>query len=135
MTPTGKPSEAPIPGAQIAVVAPRVHAFSSLYGDMVVDQRGESLGTLDELLLDLSRGRIAYAVVSSGGFMGRGERVCVVPWAAVARDADRHRFVVACDKPSFDAAPAFDKAQLLRGFDMQWHLALHRYYRCRPYWI
>lgn len=113
--------------------APRLYAFQALYGSVVVDSRGSVLGTFDELLLDLAKGRIAYGLVSSGGFMGRGERLHPVPWAALTRDTDRHRFVVACDKARFDASPTLERGRWPVP-DLGWHLALHRHFQCRPYW-
>ena len=56
---------------------------TSLCARTVVDSTGEVLGSIVDLLLDLERGRIAYAVVASGGFMGVGERLVAVPWNAL----------------------------------------------------
>lgn len=54
---------------------PRVMAASTLQGDDVVNAAGDKLGTLDEIMLDVPCGRIAYAVVSSGGFLGIGDNL------------------------------------------------------------
>ncbi len=65
---------------------------TSLCAQTVIDEAGEVLGSIVDLLLDLERGRIAYAVVASGGFMGLGERLVAVPWNALK--AEPRQFVL-----------------------------------------
>ena len=54
--------------------------------------RGENLGKIEELMLDLETGRVAYAVLSFGGFLGMGEKLFAVPFEALKLDASREHF-------------------------------------------
>jgi len=114
---------------------PRMLPFNSVFGNVVANHRGEALGTLSDVLLDLPQGRIAYAIVSSGGFMGKGERLSAVPWSRLSRDTDRHCFILAVEKTRFDAAPAFDNGRWPSIFDWQWHVRIHEHYDSKPYWL
>jgi sporulation protein YlmC with PRC-barrel domain len=105
---------------------------AALSGERVVTRRGEAIGSVSELMLDLQRGRIAYAVVAHGGFMGIGERLHAIPWRALRIDGEC--LVLDAERSTFLDAPGFDKEHWPSTPDAAWHHALHRHYRCRPYW-
>ena len=66
-----------------AVALPDLRAADSLLGWSVVDRQGDLLGTVQQLLCDLRSGRIAYAVVASGGFLGQGEARFALDWGGL----------------------------------------------------
>jgi sporulation protein YlmC with PRC-barrel domain len=47
-------------------------AAATLDGDTVITSDGEDIGKIPDIMLDVRGGRIVYAVLSSGGFLGRG---------------------------------------------------------------
>lgn len=112
----------------------RLVRAASLAGEHVVTRSGEPIGSVSELMLDVRRGRIAYAVVAQGGFMGIAERLQPIPWRALALDEARHCLVLGADRAVFLAAPGFDKDHWPLDPEPGWHHALHRHYGCRPYW-
>lgn len=112
----------------------RLMSTGTLCGDRVINRRGELLGTVSELLLDVERGCIAYVVMAYGGFMGLGERLFALPWSALELDVDRACLILEAERSSFDTAPAFDKEHWPSTPDAQWHQDVHRHYRCLPYW-
>lgn len=81
----------------------------SLKGTDVVNKAGENLGELEELMVDLSNGRVAYAVLSFGGFMGLGDKLFAIPWKAFTVDQNREEIVLNVDKEVLEDAPGFDK--------------------------
>jgi hypothetical protein len=113
---------------------PRLMTSSTLTGDTVVNRDNETLGTISDIMLDVLRGRVAYAVMASGGFMGVGERLFALPWAALELDPQRHCFVLDVDRATLDKAPGFDRAHWPSEADLQWQQNVHRYYGTRPYW-
>lgn len=113
---------------------PRLMTADTLTGDKVVNRRGETLGTIDHIMLDVPRGRIAYAVMSSGGFLGLGDKLFAIPWSALTLDTERKCFILDADKEFFKTAPGFDKDHWPAEADMSWHQTLHSTYRSRPYW-
>ena len=70
-----------------------VLSASTMIGDKVVNGGGESLGDIKELMVDVQEGRIAYAVLSFGGFMGMGDKLFAIPWSALSVDTIEKRFV------------------------------------------
>jgi sporulation protein YlmC with PRC-barrel domain len=57
----------------------RVLSASTLAGDKVRNAAGENLGKIDELMIDIPSGRIAYAVLSFGGVLGMGNKLFALP--------------------------------------------------------
>ena len=56
---------------------------STIEGTAVQNAAGEDLGEINELMIDLEKGRIAYAVLSFGGFLGLGDKLFALPWEAL----------------------------------------------------
>ena len=113
---------------------PEVMAADTLAGDKVVNARGEDLGTIEDIMIDVQRGRVAYAVMSCGGFLGMGEKLFAIPWNALTLDADRHCFVLDADRARFEKAPGFDKGHWPSMADNSWATQVHDFYGVRPYW-
>ncbi len=113
---------------------PEIMAADTLEGDKVVNSRGEDLGTIEEIMIDVQRGRVAYAVMSCGGFLGMGDKLFAIPWGALTLDADRHCFVLDADKERFQNAPGFNKDHWPSMADNTWAMQVHDYYGVRPYW-
>ena len=61
----------------------RVLAASTLTGDKVRNAAGEDLGKVDEIMIDITSGKIAYAVLSFGGILRMGNKLFAVPWGAL----------------------------------------------------
>jgi hypothetical protein len=113
---------------------PRVLSASTLKGDPVRNAAGEDLGNIEEFMIDLETGRVAYAVLSFGGFLGMGNKLFALPWEALRLDTDRHEFVLNVDKEVLKKAPGFDKDNWPDFADRSWGAGIYRYYGHRPYW-
>lgn len=113
---------------------PGVMAADTLEGDRVVNREGESLGTIQDIMIDVQRGCVAYAVMSSGGFLGMGDKLFALPWNALTLDADHKCFVLDASKERFENAPGFDKDHWPSMADSSWATQVHDFYGVRPYW-
>jgi sporulation protein YlmC with PRC-barrel domain len=113
---------------------PEVMAADTLEGDKVVNTRGEDLGTIEDIMIDVQRGRVAYAVMSCGGFLGMGDKLFAIPWNALTLDANRHCFELDADQQRFENAPGFDKDHWPSMADNSWASRVHDYYGVNPYW-
>ena len=107
---------------------PEVMAADTLVGDQVVNVQGEKLGEVKAIMLDVPHGRIAYAVLAFGGFLGLGDKLFAIPWKALTLDADRQCFVLDVDKERLKRAPGFDKSRWPTMADTQWVEIVHDYY-------
>lgn len=113
---------------------PAVLAADSLQGDAVVNVQGELLGKIRDIMVDVPRGRIAYAVLSSGGVMGFGDRLYALPWSALTLDANQRCFVLDVDKERLRAAPGFDKDAWPSMADSNFAKSVYDYYGAESYW-
>ncbi|CAN7742485.1 PRC-barrel domain-containing protein [Paraburkholderia terricola] len=113
---------------------PDVMAASTLDGNKVMSSDGEYIGKISDIMLDVRGGRIAYAVLSSGGFLGVGDTLHAIPWNALTLDTDDKCFVLDAPAERIGSAPGFDRDNWPAMTDMQWGTSLHAYYNRAPYW-
>lgn len=113
---------------------PQVLSAGTMIGDKVVNPKGENLGEIKELMIDLESGRVAYAVLSFGGVLGLGDKLFAIPFQALTLRPDHHDFVLDVDKDRLKNAPGFDKNNWPKTADRKWGEDIHRYYGYEPYW-
>lgn len=101
---------------------------SSITGDEVCNLQDEKLGKIEDLMLDLANGSIRYAVLTSGGFLGMGDRLFAVPWQALKQDKENKRFLLDIDAERLKKAPGFDKDHWPNMADAKWDSTVHSYY-------
>ncbi|RXA20556.1 PRC-barrel domain containing protein [Methanosarcina sp. MSH10X1] len=106
---------------------------STIKGDKVVNNEGEDLGKIQELMIDLEDGRIAYAVLSFGGFLGLGNKLFAIPWQALSPRADEHILVLGVPKETLEKAEGFDKDNW-PVTNREWLSNVYSYYGYQPYW-
>lgn len=75
-------------------------------GTPVYNQAGEKLGTIHSVMIEKVSGRVAYAVMAFGGFLGLGSHVHPVPWELLTYDVDRDGYVVDLTREQLEKAPA-----------------------------
>ncbi|MCA3862792.1 MAG: PRC-barrel domain-containing protein, partial [Burkholderia sp.] len=88
-----------------------------------------------DITLDVRSGRIAYAVVGSGGVRGLGDKLLAVPWNMLVLDVERKCFVLPVATEHVRDAPGFDRDRWPAMADPDWAGALHAYYGTAPYWL
>lgn len=112
----------------------RVLAASTMEGDNVQNSAGESLGKVDEIMIDIPSGKVAYAVLSFGGVLGIGNKLFAVPWNALRLDEDEKVFILNVDKRTMESAPGFDKDNWPDMANTTWATGLFQHYGTTPYW-
>ena len=116
------------------VTSSHVLSASSLMSNDVKNTSGEDLGKIEDFMLDTDSGRIVYAVLSFGGFLGLGEKLFAVPMSALRLDTDDKCFRLDTSKESLKAAPGFDKDHWPNMADQKWGSGVHAHYGQQPYW-
>jgi sporulation protein YlmC with PRC-barrel domain len=106
---------------------------STLKGDKVVNAAGEDLGKIEELMIDLHDGRLAFAVLSFGGFLGMGDKLFAIPWQAFRLKLHDHAFVLDIPKETLEKAEGFDKDNW-PVTSREWLSTMYGYYGYQPYW-
>ena len=109
-----------------------VMGADTLVGNDVYNHKDEDLGDIKEIMLDMRSGKVNYAVLSFGGFLGLGDKLFAVPWDALTLDTKNKRFVLNVDKDQLKDAPGFDKDKWPNMADQSWATKIHTYYGTTP---
>lgn len=76
-------------------------------GTNVYDMKGTKVGEIDHLMIDKVSGRVTYAVMSFGGFLGLGHSHYPIPWGALKYDTSLDGYVTGVTEQQLKDAPAF----------------------------
>jgi len=106
----------------------RMASSSTIQGQNIYNPKGDKLGKIEDIMLDLQEGKIAYVVLSFGGFMGLGDKLFAVPMQALQPDADNECFHLDISKEKLDNAPGFDKNAWPSSYDDQFVDSVHKHY-------
>lgn len=113
-------------------MTPAILSASTLTGDQIVDREGGKLGTLKDIMLDLTQGSVVYAVLARGGFGGVGEKLFAVPWSMLEVDGDHKRIVLDADAQVLDDSPGFDPDNWPSFTDEAWRADVDRHFGLVP---
>jgi hypothetical protein len=126
-------SAAALPASDSATMTPaerhdweRTHRVSKIVGSDVQTKSGEKIGDIRDLVFD-DHGHIVLAIVSTGGFLGVGDRLHAVPWEALTLGPRDNR-VLDIDKAHLKAAPGFTARTWPNLNDDHWMADNRRYY-------
>lgn len=107
---------------------PELMGAGTLIGDQVRNEANEILGSIKEIMLDTRSGVVSYAVLSFGGYFGRGDKLFAVPWDALSLDLAKKCFVLKVEKARLEKAPGFDKSKWPNMSDPRWAKEIRSYY-------
>lgn len=87
----------------------KINKGSSLIGATVKNQQGETLGEVNDLVIDFSSGRVAYLVLETDAGILSAEKVHAIPLRAFQPDATGTSLILNADKAKLEASAGFDK--------------------------
>jgi PRC-barrel domain protein len=119
--------------SKIGGPGPYLMGADTLLGNDVYNSADEKLGTIKEFMIEMQTGRIGYAVLSFGGFLGVGDRLFAVPWRALTLDTNRHSFLLNVNKDTLKNAPGFDKDHWPSMADPSWAVGVNNFYGISPH--
>lgn len=104
---------------------------STIDGMEVRNSRGEDLGSVEDLMIDMQSGEVRYAALSFGGFLGIGDKLFAIPWdlLRVQQQGDDRWIVFDITKERLEAAPGFNQDNWPNMADPKWHNEVDRYYQ------
>ena len=106
-------------------------------GSPVFNQAKEKIGQIEDIAIDKGTGKVAYAILSFGGFLGLGGKHQPMPWSVLKYDADLGGYMVPITEEFLALAPKLDVSELSGWDDSPQRSALHSYYAqygAVPYW-
>ena len=104
---------------------------SDVEGTEVYDQQGNHIGEVDHLMIDKLSGRIGYAVISFGGFLGIGEGHHPVPWSVLKYDTSLGGYRTNITEQQLKDAPQYSDDSW---GDRTWESRTHQHYSAPEYW-
>ena len=109
-------------------------ASDKVEGTRVFDLNGDNVGTIERVLLEKRSGKVSYAVLSFGGFLGIGEDHYPLPWSKLDYDESLGGYRVDVSKSQLEGAPKYRDDT-----DDFWNAdngrRIYDYYGVAPYWI
>ena len=103
-------------------------AADKVEGTSVYNTRDEKLGSIDDVMIDKRSGRVVYAVMSFGGFLGIGERYHPLPWSVLTYDTDKGGYVVNLTRKQLEGAPTYAATETPNYDDPVWGRKVYDYY-------
>ena len=100
----------------------------TVIGNDIKNSQGENLGNVQDLMLDMQGGKVAYVVVSYGGVLGAGDKLFAIPWGAFSLDTDGKNFILDVDREKLKNAEGFDKKNWPNTADPSWQQRTNDYY-------
>ncbi|WDR06323.1 PRC-barrel domain-containing protein [Devosia rhodophyticola] len=109
-------------------------ASDRVEGTKVYSLQGEHIGNIERVLIEKRSGKVSYAVLAFGGFMGMGHDHYPLPWSKLDYDEDLNGYSVDVTKEQLEGAPKYHDED-----DYVWTpergRQVYDYYGIAPYWI
>jgi sporulation protein YlmC with PRC-barrel domain len=100
----------------------------------VRDQDGNKLATVQDVGLDTAHQQAAFAVISSGGFLGLGDKQVCVPFSALEAAPGQEGLRATFNKEAIDQAPEFAEEDWASLSDQQKAEQIYQQFGTEPYW-
>ena len=111
----------------------RLIASDKVEGTAVYNRQGVKLGSIERVMIDKFTGKVAYAIMSFGGFLGIGDRYHPLPWGVLTYDTRQGGYVVDLGKEELEGAPSYARNEAPDWDDRVFAQTIHHHYRIAPY--
>jgi hypothetical protein len=109
-------------------------ASDRVEGTAVRRPNGDMIGHIERLMIDKLSGKVSYAILSFGGFLGVGANLLPLPWALLTYNSRFEAYELDIDEDELKRAPSFRADEDFDWGDRSQEAELHRYYGVPPYW-
>lgn len=107
--------------------ASSVISSDKVHGTNVYNPAGEKLGSIDTLMIDKLSGKVRYAVMEFGGFLGMGTDRYPLPWDTLKYDTGMDGYVVTLSKEQLENAPRYERSTAPE-YNEEYGRRVHGYY-------
>ena len=109
----------------------KAYRSGNVIGFEVRSPKQERIGEIEEVVLDVENGRIAYAVLSFGGLFGFGDKFFAVPWEEfhLKHGEGESHFELDTDREKLQALPGFDKKDWPDVATTDWDVVVDAHYQ------
>ncbi len=104
-------------------------------GTAVYGANRDKMGDIKSVMIDKRTGKVAYAVLSIGGFLGVGTKFHPVPWAKLDYNTDLSGYHLNMTADQLKGAPAMDSSDdYVSGYSRESETKVYDFYDEKPYW-
>src|SRR5262245_6453314 len=109
-------------------------ASDKVEGTAVYRSNGEKVGQIERVMIDKISGKVAYAVMSFGGFLGIGEDYYPLPWSLLTYNTRLDGYEVNISDQQLKSAPKYSRHENWDWSDRARGQRVYDYYGVNPYW-
>ena len=109
-------------------------ASDRVEGTAVKRSNGDKIGRIERLMLDKLSGKVAYAILSFGGFLGMGDKHLPIPWTKLTYNRDFEAYQLDLSDDVLKKAPSYNADKEFDWGDRSQEIEVHNYYGISPYW-
>lgn len=110
----------------------RLISSEKVSGTAVYGADRDKIGSVEKLMIDKTSGKVSYAVMSFGGFLGIGEHYHPLPWNQLTYDAVLDGYVVALSRDQLENVPSYAAGDEPDWESREWRSDMDRSYRGIP---
>lgn len=114
---------------------PSLIASDKVEGTPVYRSNGDKIGRIENVMIDKRSGKVAYAVMSFGGFLGIGEDHYPLPWSLLTYNERLGGYEVNITEEQLKNAPKFAAGEDWDWEDSEADRGIYEYYSQTPYWM
>ncbi len=112
----------------------RLISSDKVEGTAVRNVSGDKVGTIERVMIDKRAGKVAYAVMSFGGFLGMGQEYVSLPWHMLRYNENLDAYELNITEDQLHGAPAVAQGWDTGIVSQDWERKVHTYYGVDPYW-
>jgi len=112
----------------------RLIAAKQVQNTTVYNTALEKLGTIEDVMIDKQTGRIAYAILAHGGFLGIGDQYYPLPWEKLQYNREIGGYVVDISQDVLQGAPSYTDEATAAWHDDAWGRNIYAHYGVEPFW-
>jgi sporulation protein YlmC with PRC-barrel domain len=112
----------------------RLISSDKVEGTAVRNVSGDKVGTIERVMIDKRAGKVAYAVMSFGGFLGMGQEYVSLPWHMLRYNENLDAYEMNITENQLRGAPAVAEGWDTGTVSRDWERNVHTYYGGDPYW-
>lgn len=110
-------------------------AADKVAGTEIYSTNGDHLGEVEDVMIDKVSGKVAYAVVTFGGFLGIGADRRALPWGILRYDTSQGGYVVSAANDVLKKAPNTLGDDYTKSYgSREWNSRLYSHFGMPPYW-
>ena len=100
----------------------------------VVNKKGQDMGQVQNFVVDMVAGRIAFVIVSFEGFLGISDKWFALPWEILTWSVENKKFILDMSKETFKEAPGLDKTKWPSEINFDLVAKTYSHFGVAPYW-